>query len=65
MLGSCPQIDWAEKIGIRTRGSEWICSGLDADLISPTSIGPQRCAVRMMRKLTPAEVAALPPKSRP
>jgi hypothetical protein len=65
MMGSCPQIDWAEKIGIRTRGSEWICSGLDADLISPTSIGPQRCAVRMMRKLTPAEVAAMPPKSRP
>jgi hypothetical protein len=65
MLGSCPQIDWAERIGIRTRGSEWICSGLDADLISPTSIGPQPCAVRVMRKLTPAEVAALPPKSKP
>jgi hypothetical protein len=65
MMGSCPQIDWAERIGIRTQGSEWICSGLDADLISPSSIGPHRCPVRMMRKLTPAEVAALPAKSRP
>lgn len=65
MLGSCPQIDWAEKIGIRTRGSEFICSGMDADLISPTSIGPQRCAVKMMRKLTPEEAKALPAKSKP
>jgi hypothetical protein len=65
MMGSCPQIDWAEKIGIRTRGSEFICSGLDADLISPTSIGPQRCPVRMLRKLSPEEAKALPPKSKP
>jgi hypothetical protein len=65
MLGACPQIDWAEKIGIRTRGSEWICSGMDADLISPSSIGPHRCAVRTLKKLTPKEAKALPPKSRP
>ncbi len=33
---------------------------------SPTSpIGPQRCPVRSVRKLTPAEVAALPPRARP
>jgi hypothetical protein len=65
MLGACPQIDWAEKIGIQTRGSEFICSGMDADLISPSSIGPHRCAVRALRKLTPEEAKALPPKSRP
>lgn len=65
MMGSCPQIDWAEKIGIVARASEWICSGLDADLVSPSSIGPHRCPVRTLRKLTPAEVAALPAKAKP
>ena len=65
MMGSCPQIDWAEKIGIRTRGSEFICSGLDADLISPSSIGPHTCPVKLLRKLTPEEAKALPPKSKP
>jgi len=65
MMGACPQIDWAEKVAIVTRGSQWICSGLDAELVSPTSIGPQRCPVKMLRKLTPTEAAALPPKARP
>mgnify|MGYP001039999279 CR=1 FL=1 len=65
MLGACPDINWAEKIGIRTQGSEWICSGMDANLISPSPIGPHRCAVRALRKLTPEEAKALPPKSRP
>ena len=38
---------------------------LDADLLVPSPIGPQRCPVRDIRKLSPAEVAALPPKLRP
>jgi hypothetical protein len=65
MLAACPEIDWTEHIGIRTRGSEWICSGLDVDLISPSSIGPHLCAVKVLRKLTPEEAKALPAKSKP
>jgi hypothetical protein len=65
LFGSCPDIDWTEHLGLISRGGGFICSGLDADLLVPSPIGPQRCPVRDIRKLSPAELAALPPKSRP
>ncbi|MGA0606403.1 DUF6491 family protein [Phenylobacterium sp. VNQ135] len=65
LFGTCPEIDWTQRIAIVSRGGSSICSGLDADLIVPSSIGPQRCTVRNIRKLTPEEVAALPPKAKP
>ena len=65
LMTRCTDINWNEKIGIQSRGSSWICSGLDAEIISPTSIGPQRCPVQTLRKLTPQEAAALPKKDRP
>jgi len=65
LFAPCNDLKWNETIAIRSRGSSWICSGLDVELISPTPIGPQRCPVRSLRKLTPEEVAALPAKQRP
>lgn len=65
LMGRCSDINWNERIGIKSRGSDWICSGLDAEIISPTSIGPQHCPVKTLRKLTPQEAAALPAKARP
>lgn len=65
LMGSCPEIRWTEDIAIVARGGSWICSGLDAEVVSPSSIGPQRCPVKVLRKLTPAEVAALPVKHKP
>jgi hypothetical protein len=65
LLGRCPEIDWNQNIAVRSRGGSYICSGLDAEVISPSSIGPQRCAVRTVRKLTEAEVKALPKGGRP
>jgi len=65
LLSSCPDVDWTEHIAIESRGSSWICSGLDAVLIAPSSIGPHRCMVRSVRKLTPEEVAALRQKKKP
>jgi hypothetical protein len=64
LLGHCPDIDWSWKLAIKSRGST-ICTGLDADLIVPSTIGPRTCPVRTVRKLTPQEVAALPSKQRP
>lgn len=58
VFGNCPDIDYSERIGFDKRGPGRICSGLDVDLIVPSSIGPQRCPVRMIRKLTPEERAA-------
>lgn len=69
LLGSCPDLHWAERIGIETRGgSSQICSGLDVVLIVPPSAGsttPQRCMASALHKLTPDEVRALPAKLRP
>jgi hypothetical protein len=58
-FGYCPDLDFTQAIGIRsTGGSPWICSGLDAELIVPSTIGTQRCQVGNIRKLTEAEVEA-------
>ncbi|MDB5456914.1 MAG: hypothetical protein JWP92_2499 [Caulobacter sp.] len=65
MFGRCPDVDWSWRLGLVSRGGGFICSGFDAELIVPSSIGTQRCPVRDIRKLTPEEVAALPPKARP
>lgn len=65
MLGNCHDIDWAQTIAIRSRGSSSICTGMDAELIAPSPIGPTRCPVRAIRKLSPAEIAALPRGAKP
>lgn len=65
LMGSCPDIDWSWKMGLESHGSSSICSALDATIIAQSPIGPQRCPVRQVTKLTPQEVAALPPKHRP
>ena len=59
LFGSCQDIDWSQRIGIRsTGGSDWICQGLDAELIVPSPIGPQRCQVSSVRRLSDEEVRA-------
>jgi hypothetical protein len=65
MFGSCPDMDWNQRLALVSRGASSICTGMDAEVITHSPIGPQRCPVRSVRKLTPDEVKALPPKSRP
>jgi hypothetical protein len=66
LLSPCGNIDFSQRIGIRTTGgSDYICSGLDAEIIAPTTIGPQTCPVTSIRKLTPEDVAALPKGQKP
>lgn len=65
IFGTCPEIDWTQSIALRSRSGSTICQGLDAEIIVPSTIGPQRCAVRNIRKLNEAEIAALPKKARP
>lgn len=50
-FGSCPQIDFAQAIAFDQNGPGTICRGIDVDLIVPSSIGPQRCPVKMIRRL--------------
>jgi hypothetical protein len=65
MFARCPDIDWNQSLALISRGSSWICSGMDAEVVSHSPIGRQRCPVRDMHKLTPDEVAALPKRARP
>jgi hypothetical protein len=56
LAGSCPRIDWSQRIGIRsTRGADFVCRGFDAELILPRGIDgrPDVCQVRSVRKLPP------------
>lgn len=59
-FGPCPEMDFSQAIGfdVSPAGS-MICSGLDVTLIVPSSIGQQRCPVRMIRKMTDAEAKRL------
>lgn len=54
-MGPCPDLDWAENIGLDPATAGPICTGLDVDLIVPSTIGPRRCPVSMIRKLAPGE----------
>ncbi|MBX3485582.1 DUF6491 family protein [Phenylobacterium sp.] len=65
MFGRCDEVDWAQGIAVRSRGSSYICSGLDAEIIAPSTLGPHRCPVRTVRKLSDDEIKALPKRARP
>ena len=54
-LGSCPELNHAEVMGFDQAGGGTICKGIDIDLIVPSSIGPRRCAVSMIRKIEKAK----------
>ena len=38
MFGRCDEVDWAQGIAVRSRGSSYICSGLDAEIVTPSSL---------------------------
>jgi hypothetical protein len=59
IVGVCPEIDWTQRLAIRTTGgSSWVCRGMDAEIIVPSPSGTERCPVVGTRELTPAEVQA-------
>jgi len=63
----CTNVDWSHQIGIAPRGGGTsICSSMDADLIVPDLPGGRTtCPVTGVRRLTDAELAALPERDRP
>ena len=67
LFPGCPNTTWTRQVALRTTsGSSWICQGLDAELIVPQpGIGPQRCLVTSVRRLSDAEVAAIRQQPRP
>jgi hypothetical protein len=69
MSGACPLLTVPDAHLItKSRGSDLICSAIDWDIsVSESSPGAiaMSCIVQSMTKLTPAEVAAIPPKFKP
>ena len=61
LAGVCPNVNWATGVALVARGgSSFICQGLDAELVVPNpGLGPQRCLVSSVRRLSDAEVEAL------
>lgn len=59
LFSRCDGLDSALAIGVETRGGgSSICDGMDLELLVRSPIGPQRCLVTKLTKLTPEEVAA-------
>ena len=54
--GSCPQQSFSQRIVLRTMtGGDWICQGLDAEIIVPFAAGaPQRCLVNDVQPISKA-----------
>ena len=66
--GQCPELMTPNPhLVTHFRGSNTICSGLDWDLKVSASLNEPAvpCLVRTMTELSPAEVSALPPKTKP
>jgi len=63
----CPDVDWALRIGIRSRGGQTICPGRPAELVVPevSGSGARPCLVRSIRRLSDAEGAAAAGNSPP
>lgn len=59
-FGPCPNLDFSFDLGVRARTPGMICRGIDVDLLvpSPGLDRPERCPVRMIRKLSEAEAEA-------
>lgn len=65
-FGPCHGLEEAQTIGVETRGGgSNICEGLDVTLVMRSSIGPVRCPVSRITKLTPEEIQALAADKRP
>ena len=65
LMGPCPDVDWAQRLGVKSFGGTMICSAIDAEIIAPSTIGRRRCPVNALQELTAAEAAALPKGERP
>ena len=65
LLAPCGDIDFSQRIGLRSRGTDFICTGLDVEVIAPTPTGLERCQASSLRRLTTDEVSALPGRARP
>jgi hypothetical protein len=67
LFSPCLDLDFSQAIGMRSRGSNWICAGSanDVEIFTHSAAGRQRCVVSEVRRLTPEDIAAMPKRDRP
>jgi hypothetical protein len=67
LFAPCLNVDWAHHIALRSRGGSLVCEGTghDLEIFYRWGAHRERCPVTSVRRLTPAEVSALPPRARP
>ena len=72
LFSNCFNLDWVHHIAIRSRvggfGSANVCEGRNPPVevwVRDPGFGRQSCQVTFVRKLSPAEAAALPKLARP
>jgi hypothetical protein len=67
LFNDCTGVQWAEHIELISRPGSFICTGAanDVDLFIHTTVGPLRCPVSNIHKLTPDEIGALSRKQKP
>ena len=64
----CWTLEDATRISVQSRNgaTDFICSGADAELVTYSPLSPpQHCVIKELRKLSLADVAALPGDQRP
>lgn len=64
LASDCDGLNAAEKINIRSSGSDLVCPGETADVVAKTAAGPQHCRVAEVRRLSAGEIEALSTASR-
>ena len=66
LMTRCLDLSFRQTIGLEHQSATpWVCSPLEATVVYNATGIPQRCPVKAMHKLTPAEVAALPKRDLP
>lgn len=65
LFSRCSGVDDALTLGVQARGGgSSICDGMDVELLVSSPIGPQRCHVTKLTKLTAEEIQALKAKKK-
>jgi hypothetical protein len=70
LFAHCFDLDWVHRVGLESIGGfeSNICEGPNPGIdvvVRDIATGRQRCPITAVRKLTPAEIAALPKAARP
>ena len=64
MTAGCSALDAAQKVTVRSGGSDLVCPGDAAQTVAWTPTGAQQCAVADVHRLTSREAAALSTSAR-